>query len=422
MKYLKLGIFVALAFLSFQGADSQDLFDVVTDSSYIYIWDDDYSWIPETVLNYHHYPELNKMEVFHYSKQTRTPLRKLIYSYDENEFLIEYIHMVWRVGVWENLRKYDYSYNQNGLLSEVEISEFTNEKWEKRQLYSNYTYSGTKVISNEFFLWDKTFWKSYASEIWEYDDQDRLFLRTSTKTIGNYWYRIYNSYRNDQLWTMKAEVWTTEGWRNKWIRSYKYNKCGQSEGNIYGIWSNEQWININKTLDFLSYDLSNYPFRKIELCHNGKTIGASTNSISAHLLHGDCLGECVKEYRKYRHWNKYNYYKNKNNKKSADLNAMPEYDDSALQPDLYSLSGLVNTDEIEVVITPNPIQDLIYINFNSLHEFRRATLYDITGREVSRFEIHNQIEILIKRPEVPAGLYILKLDGIKTLTNKVLFQ
>ncbi len=127
---------------------------------------------------------------------------------------------------------------------------------------------------------------------------------------------------------------------------------------------------------------------KITVCHNGRLISVSKFAAIGHLQHGDCIGSCGAE------------------------------------PTLISKSALVeNIMQSEGIrVYPNPVRDHLNIDLgvNSLN-VRSIEIIDVTGRILMRITPKNSI-VNIRRGQLKAGTYILKLMGDTLLQKQVVVQ
>jgi hypothetical protein len=79
----------------------------------------------------------------------------------------------------------------------------------------------------------------------------------------------------------------------------------------------------------------------------------------------------------------------------------------------YTPVGInVITEPEEIYIYPNPSQGVFHINFAE-GRFKEISITDLTGREILRKQIRASGE-KIDLNEQPAGIYIMKLNGINT--------
>ncbi|MDD4374134.1 MAG: T9SS type A sorting domain-containing protein [Bacteroidales bacterium] len=81
---------------------------------------------------------------------------------------------------------------------------------------------------------------------------------------------------------------------------------------------------------------------------------------------------------------------------------------------LDECSGLTEalTDSQSLIITPNPVDELLTISSNGIIAFKRLVIYDLNGQEIKNVSIFRDIKKLeINVSHLPAGSYIVKLEG-----------
>lgn len=120
--------------------------------------------------------------------------------------------------------------------------------------------------------------------------------------------------------------------------------------------------------------------KKVTICHNGNTITVSVNSLSAHLAHGDCVGEC-----------------SNNNKSEQSTNHEIE-------------NNFENN--IEILLIPNPNNGIFTVEFdddNISNSNKEIVIYDILGNIVYKSYIKPQFRIDLSKQ--PKGIYLYKINS-----------
>lgn len=74
-------------------------------------------------------------------------------------------------------------------------------------------------------------------------------------------------------------------------------------------------------------------------------------------------------------------------------------------------------------VSPNPSNGAFTINYDGLEALQSATLYDITGKQLSQFDLRGQTGPRDLSVNIPAGIYLLKIDSdLSSTTKKLIIQ
>jgi hypothetical protein len=127
----------------------------------------------------------------------------------------------------------------------------------------------------------------------------------------------------------------------------------------------------------------------VDVCHNGHTITVSINALSAHLKHGDCIGECLVE--KHEEDRRMNCERNSNKR-------------------------------TPFMVYPNPARERLTIKMTDTGcPVSRIELLEYDGRLIYSANPSDQDEISIDIRKIRSGNYILRVfagDIYTTVVSK----
>ena len=129
--------------------------------------------------------------------------------------------------------------------------------------------------------------------------------------------------------------------------------------------------------------------KKIKVCHKGKNvISIGKMDVPDHLAHGDCIGSCEAEPVAGR---------------SIPIGEASE-------------TG-------SILVYPNPAKGVVNVTLGSNHErITSIRMYDIAGKMVKQISVNGKSNLLITTDKFLPGIYLLKMQGDKVITEKVLIQ
>ena len=81
--------------------------------------------------------------------------------------------------------------------------------------------------------------------------------------------------------------------------------------------------------------------------------------------------------------------------------------------------SLINgIDEVfsNITLSPNPTHDRLSVSIKKSSEILKWTIFDITGKKISSSTLND--DGIIELDGITAGVYILKLNGKNSLTNR----
>jgi autotransporter-associated beta strand protein len=129
---------------------------------------------------------------------------------------------------------------------------------------------------------------------------------------------------------------------------------------------------------------------KVMVCHNGKEICVSSNSVQSHLDHGDKLGSC-----------------------STTAVSMVGKDSNKI---LISEENTVQ----DVTVHPNPVTSLLNIKVSAVYSGATLELYNSLGMKVQSQALNNTSEVM-SLDRFPSGLYFLNItNGNETTVKKII--
>jgi len=129
--------------------------------------------------------------------------------------------------------------------------------------------------------------------------------------------------------------------------------------------------------------------KKIKVCHKGKNvISIGKMDVPDHLAHGDCIGACESE--------------------TVAGRSIP----------------IGETSETgSVLVYPNPARGVVNVvlglNYQRITSIR---MYDISGKMVKQISVNGKSNVPITIDKLLPGIYLLKMQGDKVITEKVLIQ
>ena len=128
---------------------------------------------------------------------------------------------------------------------------------------------------------------------------------------------------------------------------------------------------------------------KIRVCHKNKNvISIGKRDVPDHLAHGDCIGSC----------------------EPATVSGR-----SIPAGELGEASS--------ILVYPNPAKGLVNIAFGENHQrITIVKMYDLAGKLVKQIQVNGKSNLSFTTGNVLPGIYLLKMQGDKVITEKVLIQ
>jgi Secretion system C-terminal sorting domain len=363
-----------------------------TDSAYVCSWNSsDSTWVPASVQLYQ-YDKGRLMNIFTYDYTNRAEQGKSEYSYN-TEGLIESVVNYYYSNGWVPATRNLYTYNPLGQVSEIRIQKNTNSSWTDDRIQMNYVYNSSgKVTEYQMIYWRNNEWTPPTTDYSFYDDTEKLIRREAVYSSGIIDYRIHYTYTECNLLSeMYAQYPGTVGWNNLWKADYQYNPCGFKISQVQYTGSGSDWIPNTKTISFTYFKPELYPWRRVPICHKGRTIIVSINAVKAHLNHGDCLGPC--------HGSD-GSDDNENRRRSSFIPDRP-----------FS-------------VYPNPASDRITIDLRKGGEsdFTKIELLDFRGNVIRTINVFDEEQVTIPRDGLAGGQYFLRVIAGEVYNLMVIFK
>lgn len=324
---------------------------------------------------------------------TGVPSKRVIYQYTSEKILLEALYQDWRDGVWADNRRDIWVQNSEGLNIETIIQYYLGGEWKNITRYTDYQYEGNRLSRYTFQSWNGTDWVNSFHDSWHYDENGQLILRTQIRLDGTPVNRFtYDLDDNNLREMMTIFSWNGNDWAGFTRRIYEYNRCGSASAVNYQDYKNGEWINTMRHEYVYTLLIPEHARRvKVPVCHRGHTIYVSINAVDAHLAHGDCLGKCLVEER-------------------------GPYEGSSSEGTGRTLHPLT--------VFPNPAADhlVVRLNGDSWQRFDRVELADYTGNVLRSIVITDGNEIDILRGSLKPGVYYLRLQGVESFSQVVIFK
>jgi hypothetical protein len=371
---------------SLSGAADRDYSKYLqTDSAYVYRWDAAIAdWQPYQVQIYS-YADGLLTGILTREHSTGKEVARTDYLYNETGRIVSAVNYIFR-DAWgfstRSLTDYD-SYER---VSSVRVQKWSGEIWAEDRLQQNYEYNTEgKVTHYESVYWRNNSWTMPTASTLNYNDSGDLESHVATRPDGNIDYRIIYEYDGTGLQTKLYTQYPEDGgWSNWNLRTYTYDGCGRKSFQVQYSGEGPDWIPSIKTVFFSSFRISNYPGRKVPVCHKGHTIWISVHAVDAHLRHGDCIGECISD------------------------RAQPPASKKCAPFTVY----------------PNPARGRATIRFNSDCECqkKKVELTDFSGKVIKAFTVGDNSDLIIDRGSLRPGHYFIRVTGSEVWSLPLIFE
>ncbi|MCF6169888.1 MAG: T9SS type A sorting domain-containing protein [Bacteroidales bacterium] len=407
----------------------------------------DGSWLLSGKKEYRYSTSGKLIQLVSYDSQEKRPgtqwveFSKAIYTYKDNDLLIEKISSRWDSdagdwqakwkteyfynneakvmliynyslgegsGEWEYSRKTEFSYNESGLISAVIRYDRDTDSGEwVEDFKTTYAYdkheNPTVLIDYE---WDGNQWVYDFKTEYTYNASNYAELLTGFLWDGSQWqYDRQTEFFYDDQWRLTMEV---EYYRNnaQWINDDKYIYVFEDNGNLLSEthynWdeNTETWMDYNR--DDYTYN-NEYPFEKLVL----PVIGIWGND----------------------YWWKIRY----NHMLLTDVYSLPvagdrEWDDKYKSVMHYSEIEVLSVPEnsfSDVLIYPNPAGDEFRIAVPGLQTAEIVVeIFDLNGRKLMEQRVSTpKGEIKTKVSSLQSGMYICRLtSGRESISRKLVIR
>lgn len=171
-------------------------------------------------------------------------LHRQTYFYDEGNLFYS-DRQFFQEGQWINLARYYYSFDENGNLIDMLFQNWSDNKWQYRNLVSYY-YTN-KLDSTLLQSWDGVMWQNYWKTIFYYKeneiDLDSLVAKkwTGSTWLNNVKREIVNDENHNQIEKIE-KIWENDNWQNSIRYFTSYNKFDLMENEQCKLWQNNQWL------------------------------------------------------------------------------------------------------------------------------------------------------------------------------------
>jgi hypothetical protein len=172
----------------------------------------------------------------------------------------------------------------------------------------------------------------------------------------------------------------------------------------------EEGVMVNKAKQMYFYPYS--LLRKVPVCHNGHTIYVSRQALKAHYAHGDCIGICEPEQKKWK----------------DDEGDDERWDDEDNERDDDKDYGNRDNDSFHKFnngksckVYPNPVITGATVAFGG-KKVSRVELLTMSGNKLRTYNARNKSELKIHRGSLRKGIYLLRIysddvENIKIIVN-----
>lgn len=357
------------------------------DSTYTFDWDPgNEAWL----LNYGSYylygSNGNIDSVISENLTTGLLTSKSAYSYDDSGQLSMLMSYTW-TGTWTPVTRNIHTYNELQQLEGILLQKLISGNWINNRWQNDYRYNEFgNLLQYSSCFWRDGEWSLPTVSFNTFDSLGRLEMRISYYPNGNTDSRVTYEYDQYGLRTkMYAQYPGVSGWNNLWLIEYEYNKCGVSIAQVRYDGAGTDWVPKSRTELFKSFNIDQYPERKVEVCFNGNTISIPLKVLDSFLNRGACLGSCLDE----------------NNNPKSQTNKGSEVGKS------FSL-----------LVYPNPTDDRLTISMTSENcQASRIELLDYNGRVIRTFDCDNELQSTIYLTDVQKGNYILRVIADKVYST-----
>ena len=218
--------------------------------SYIYDWlEGDWSNQLKSVYNYNALNQMSQINVYYWTGSVWGYDHREIYTYDENENIIEVLIQI-HDGGWINLLLYTVSYNINNEITELLIQNWVNLQWQnfERTLIS-YDANDFKIEELHQY-WTNDWWDdirySYTN-----DEQGNILEILQENMIGSNWVEYYLtlfSYDTDfNILTQLGQFNSSGTWVNDILNTFEYDSNDNMISDLEQYWFMDEWWNNNFT-------------------------------------------------------------------------------------------------------------------------------------------------------------------------------
>jgi len=240
-----------------------------------------------------HYPAIER-----FSLPSREKVNKQNYFFDNYGRKSYYILQVWSGSDYVNRIRTDFYYDELGNLS--------------REVYSGFGENGILLpYQQHWYSYDEKKrpvrylrqmknsngdWYDFSYKNYLYSEEGRLLERNEQRIADNviFWKEVFTHDISGRITTRIRQTMRFDPSSGKSVLTnlnkqvYSYDFLGELSGYDAGGWIDNNWVFGGRTIYYRSFIKG----KKVEICHNGRTIVVSVNALAAHLQHGDVIGPC----------------------------------------------------------------------------------------------------------------------------------
>lgn len=378
--------------------------------------------------------------------------------------------------IWSNSNKYLYEFNELGLLLNEDIYTWKETNWQidtrneivyndsaikKRTVYWwDWFYSEWIGKSKYEFEWDSTH-KTLTKKVFEYNEDDYAWDNDSLiifnyDSLGNliestelFWFKPYDDweystkydYKIDSLNYIESKTkllwdYDSQSWIEEVKHFYKYNSSNKLDGWIVKAKkeNSNDWLPQTKVK--IEYNSSNIfsSYEQYIWIYNGiDSIWIEDYKVSiSYTPEGNVL---EKNYYLFDWdllvWEKsqmvLNTYNDKNQLEKTELHVYKGNKWQTQEKLIYVYDGIMvkapNKSNGKLSLYPNPVNDLLFVDFYSPKHFKTLKIIDLNGRVVYSNLNYSVKSLELNVTDLKLGIYMLVIDyGDKIETRKFIKQ
>ena len=376
-KYIFCLVLYSVSVFSAEKAEAQDLFWLVQDSAYSYVYDDQ-----SAVWNFsgavYYYGEPGFLDSTITTGNDGNPVSKSVYQYQSGA-ITGVMTMQFTGSDWINSQQQVFLYDNDKLVERI-VTRWVAENWQNlnRFTYSYDQDNFLKVYDRE--IWSNGMWTEYSADSLFYDESGKIILRSARlKSIDKYITRTIYSYNSSGRKSAQVrQDWINGQWVNINRSLYYYNSCGTQTISETEKWSDGSWQPNSRSEIFYHYEISP-DVTRVPVCNRGNTRYVSVNALDGFLSRGACLGECLEE--------------------KADTKIASARDEIESRP-------------MPFIVYPNPARNMVTVKMASEEcPATEIVLLDFSGRVLQNINPGSRTEIPIDLTILKHGNYILKVTS-----------
>lgn len=376
-RYIFYLVLCSAASCSTEKAEAQNLFWLVQDSAYSYVYDDQSAlWNFSGAVYY--YGDPGFLDSTLTTGNEGNPVSKSIYQY-QNGVITGGMTQLYIGGEWINGQKQVFLYDSDQLVERI-VTRWVAGNWQNLNRFT-YFYDQDdylKVYNRE--IWSNGSWTDYSADSLFYDESGKIVLRSARlKSTEKYITRtLYHYNVIDKKIIQIRQDWINDEWVNINRTLYYYNKCGTQTISETEKWSDGSWQSFSRSEIFYRAEIAPGTM-KVPVCNKGNTRYVSINALDGFLSRGACLGECLEE--------------------NSEIKAAASRD-------------AIIRKVMPFIVYPNPAREWITVKMASDDcPATEIVLLDYSGRLLQSIYPGDRTEIPIDLSNLKSGNYILRLTS-----------